>query len=82
MPTILVKMLAISGDVFKAIGLRFPITSGRYRSMTQDYITPMDHTENVLGKAPFSLEEGAKEMVRWYREESAGVPKHSKIAVE
>lgn len=81
-PTFLVHLLAIGGDIFKAVGFRFPITSGRFRSMTQDYVTPMDHTESVLGKAPFSLEDGATEMVRWYKEESAGVQKPSKIVVE
>jgi nucleoside-diphosphate-sugar epimerase len=44
----------------------FPITSGRFRSMTSDYITPMDRTIEAVGEAPYSLEEGVKEMVRWY----------------
>lgn len=81
-PTVFVHLLAICGDMFRALGMRFPINSGRFRSMTQDYITPMDHTENALGKAPFTVAQGAEEMVKWYREESAGVPKPTKIVVE
>ncbi len=66
-PTFVVKGLALTGDVLKAVGLPFPITSGRYRSMTSDYITPMDRTEAALGVAPYSLEQGVKETIRWYR---------------
>ena len=62
----LVRVLAITGDVLKSIGLPFPITSGRFRSMTSDYITPMDATIAAFGEAPYSLEQGVREMVAWY----------------
>lgn len=65
-PSWLVRALAITGDALKAIGLPFPITSGRYRSMTSDYITPMDRTIEAVGAAPFSIADGVKEMVKWY----------------
>lgn len=65
-PTWVVKGLAIGGDLIKAVGLPFPITSGRFRSMTSDYITPMDRTISALGDAPYSVDEGAREMVAWY----------------
>lgn len=50
-PTWAVRTLAVAGDVLKAVGLPFPITSGRFRSMTSDYITPMDRTIEALGPA-------------------------------
>lgn len=65
-PTWLVRSLAFTGDALKAVGLPFPITSGRFRSMTSDYITPMDRTIDALGEAPWTLEAGVKEMVKWY----------------
>lgn len=65
-PTWAVRTLAVAGDVLKAVGLPFPITSGRFRSMTSDYITPMDRTIEALGPAPFSVEDGVKAMVAWY----------------
>lgn len=65
-PTWVVKGLALCGDVLKVLHLPFPITSGRYRSMTTDYITPMDRTIEALGEAPFSMEEGIERTVRWY----------------
>lgn len=78
-PTWVVRGLALTGDVLKAIRLPFPITSGRFRSMTTDYITPMDRTEAALGKAPWSLEDGARAMVKWYDEESAAAVKPTLI---
>lgn len=65
-PTWIVRALAVSGDLLKAVGLPFPITSGRFRSMTSDYITPMDKTIAAFGQAPYTVEAGAREMVAWY----------------
>lgn len=65
-PTWMVKCLAVCGDAMKVVGLPFPITSGRFRSMTSDYITPMDRTIEAFGQAPYSVEEGARETVAWY----------------
>lgn len=84
-PTWMVRGLAFGGDVLKAVGVPFPITSGRFRSMTSDYITPMDRTVAALGEAPYSLEEGVEAMVHWYDTESAAAtapmlidPRHDK----
>jgi len=73
-PTWVVRGLAVTGDVLKAVGLPFPITSGRFRSMTSDYITPMDRTIAALGAAPTGMEEGVRATVAWYDGASAGVP--------
>ncbi len=78
-PTWMVKALAITGDALKFFRLPFPITSGRFRSMTSDYITPMDATEAALGKAPVGLEEGVKATVAWYDSESAAARKPTLI---
>ncbi len=65
-PTALIRVMAWGGDVLKLLHIPFPITSGRFRSMTSDYITPMDKTIAAFGEAPYSIESGVKEMVRWY----------------
>ena len=59
-------MLAIFGDGITRLGGTFPLTSSRYRSMTVDYPTPMATIED-FGSAPYSLEEGVEETVRWLR---------------
>ncbi|MBL7982861.1 MAG: NAD(P)-dependent oxidoreductase [Flavobacteriales bacterium] len=65
-PTGLIRLLALGGDVLKAVRIPFPISSGRFRSMTSDYVTPMDKTIQVVGEAPWTMQEGVKAMVRWY----------------
>jgi nucleoside-diphosphate-sugar epimerase len=65
-PTALIRLMAWGGDVLKAVHIPFPITSGRFRSMTSDYVTPMDKTIQVVGEAPWSIQDGVKAMVRWY----------------
>jgi nucleoside-diphosphate-sugar epimerase len=65
-PTWAVRSIARIGDALKMLHVPFPITSGRYRSMTTDYVTPMDRTIEALGEAPFSVREGVRAMVKWY----------------
>lgn len=65
-PTWLIKTIAMGGDALKFVGIPFPITSGRFRSMTSDYITDMDKTITAFGEAPNSMEQGVKEIVNWY----------------
>jgi nucleoside-diphosphate-sugar epimerase len=82
MPTWFVKSLALCGDVIKTVGLPFPITSGRFRSMTSDYITPLDKTIAALGEAPYTVDDGAREMVAWYDAGSEKILAPTKRIVE
>jgi len=65
-PSALIRAIALAGDVLTTLRLPFPITTGRYRSMTSDYITPMDRTIAALGEAPYTLEQSVDETIRWY----------------
>lgn len=76
MPNWLVRTVALGGDLLKLLRIPFPITTGRYRSMTSDYVTPMDRTIALLGEAPWTLEAGVDAMVRWYDEVSADIVPH------
>ena len=68
-PRPLLRGIALAGDVITALrGKQFYLTSSRYRSMTSDYRTPMDKTFEVIGKGPFSLQEGIDQTVAWLRE--------------
>lgn len=68
-PRGVVRSLAWVGDVLSWLGLDLPIHSSRYRSMTQNYTTPMEPTFEVFGDPPYNLEEGIQETVAWLREE-------------
>lgn len=65
MPRFLLQALAALGTILVQAGLRFPITLSRFRSMTDDYPTPMDPTIQDFGVPPYSLEQGIDETVQW-----------------
>jgi GlcNAc-P-P-Und epimerase len=65
------KALAKVGDVVVRSGGRFPIFSSRFRSMTEDYVTPMEPTFEALGPAPISMHQGVRETVSWLRSEAS-----------
>jgi hypothetical protein len=49
----------------KLIGIKFPITSSRYLSMTTSNNAPMDKTMEAFGTPPYSLSEGVEETIKW-----------------
>ena len=62
------RFLALLGDIPTYLtGKPFLINSSRFRSMTTDYLTPMDQTFALLGKNPYTLEDGIRETVEWLR---------------
>jgi nucleoside-diphosphate-sugar epimerase len=63
--------MAKVGDLVIKCGGNFPIFSSRFRSMTEDYITPMEPTYAALGTPLISMREGVHETVEWLRSESA-----------
>jgi GlcNAc-P-P-Und epimerase len=70
-PRPVLSAIAKLGDVTIALGGKFPIFSSRFRSMTDDYITPMEPTFAALGFPRTSLKQGVRETVEWLRSESA-----------
>jgi nucleoside-diphosphate-sugar epimerase len=64
-PQFMLASLAAIGSLLTSMGLRFPITRSRYRSMTEDYFSPVDRTIHAFGPSPYSLEEGIRETVEW-----------------
>ena len=67
-PYWVLKLMALAGDAISfVIRKPFFITSSRLRSMTVDYLSPIDKTEELLGPAPYSLEEGIAETATWYK---------------
>jgi len=64
-PRRLFKMLAMIGSALGILDIRFPIQLSRYRSMTEDYLSPMEATIINFGAPDYSLEGGIKETVAW-----------------
>jgi len=63
----LLRIIAVFGDLLKIMGIKFPLTSSRLKSMTTSNVAPMNKTFQVLGKSPYSLEEGVKETIKWLK---------------
>ena len=68
-PQLFIQLLGILGDVLSIFKLKFPITSSRYRSMTQDYLTPMEFTFDNLGESPYTMKQGVEITVDWLKKE-------------
>lgn len=66
-PRTIVRSLGLAGDLIQGLGGRFPITSSRFRSMTEDYAVDMSATFELLGPPPYSLSEGVRRTVEWLR---------------
>lgn len=61
------KMLATAGSALNVFGIHFPIQLSRYRSMTEDYFSPMEPTIMNFGSPLYSLEGGINETVEWLK---------------
>lgn len=64
-PRIMVRNLALIGDMLLLCRIKFPITSSRYKSMTTNNEIAMDETFELLGHPPYSLIEGIDITVQW-----------------
>lgn len=70
LPRQLLKLMAIFGDWISVIlGKPFLINSYRFYNMTQENITPIKNTFEILGPPPYNLEQGVMETVDWVKEE-------------
>lgn len=67
-PRVLLAPIGLTGDILSKAGIRFPLTSSRYKNMISDYLTPMAKSFEVLGEPPFSLSDGVKASVDWLKQ--------------
>jgi nucleoside-diphosphate-sugar epimerase len=70
-PRALFRGIVAAGDLANRFGVTIPINSSRYRSMTEDYPSPMAPTFEALGYPAISLSEGVDRTVRWLRQQDA-----------
>ncbi len=67
-PRPLMRVFALLGDIPTRLTRKpFLINSSRLRSMTTDYITPMERTFQLFGENPYPLAQGIDETVQWLR---------------
>ena len=66
----ILRGIGLVGDVATRLGIDFPLTSSRVKSMTTNYLTPMDKTFDAFGVPPYTLEKGVRETVGWMQDRS------------
>jgi GlcNAc-P-P-Und epimerase len=64
-PYPLMKMAAICGDLFKLMGIPFPMSSFRLKNMTTNNIVDMTNTRKMAPNLPYSRIEGIKATLKW-----------------
>lgn len=67
-PTFIIYSLALIGSLLRKVGIQFPITLSRYKSMTTDNPAPMNKTLQVFGTPPYPLQKGIQETVTWLKD--------------
>ena len=67
-PLPIAKLVALSGDLLNACGVRIPYNSFRLKNIRTEYIFDMSKTQAVCGDLPKAFEEGVAETAKWYLE--------------
>lgn len=65
MPIAVFKIFAILGDVFKNLGLSFPLTSFRLKNMLTESIHDTTELKMLTGTLPYTTEEGVEITCNW-----------------
>jgi nucleoside-diphosphate-sugar epimerase len=71
LPRVLMKGLALAGDVLRLFGLRFPMYGSRYRNMVEDYYAPTNIAVRELGLACDNLDANVAETIAWLKGDGA-----------
>jgi len=66
-PSGLIYMLGLLGNILNLFGIIFPITTSRFKSMTTSNFAPMEKTYQTLGTPPFTIEQGVDKTVEWLK---------------
>jgi GlcNAc-P-P-Und epimerase len=75
-PAGVVYLLGVIGDILKSVGVSFPITRSRYRSMTTSNPAPIEKTISLFPGTSVTLERGINDTVKWLKKYHPGLVKH------
>jgi nucleoside-diphosphate-sugar epimerase len=57
---------ALLGELLQRFGMKAPLNMLRYKAMTEDYLTPIQRTLDLVGPSPYSMEQAIEETLRWF----------------
>ncbi|MEO7361470.1 MAG: NAD(P)-dependent oxidoreductase [Gemmatimonadaceae bacterium] len=75
MPRAMARVLARTGDVISAAGIRFPFTSFRLNNVITPSVVALDATNDVCGPPPVMLGAAVATTAQWLRRVWAGQPR-------
>jgi len=67
LPGFFIHALAWMGDALNAVGLSFPMYSARYRNLVTSNPVPVEPVLQLLGRPPYTLEQGVGETAEWLK---------------
>ena len=68
-PTILARFGAYTGDIVNLLGYEdFPFNSFRLNNVLTEYQVDTADTEEICGAVPYTMEDGVRETVDWYKQ--------------
>ena len=70
MPYSIIKCAAYLGDIFKTIGIKFPMSTFRLKNMTTDNIIDLSKTTKIAPNPPFTRIDGIKQTLKWINNEN------------
>ncbi len=74
-PRIILRLLAIYGDLLKSLNINFPLDSKRYTNMVGEYLAPMDKTIKLVGTNHGSLQDNVRETIDWLKKDGSAFTK-------
>ena len=66
-PFQLIKFAALSGDILKYLGIKFPMTSFRLKNMTTNNVVDLSNIKEIAPDLPFGRVEGIKKTLKWLK---------------
>jgi nucleoside-diphosphate-sugar epimerase len=66
-PKIIVRTLSYFGDFLGIFNIKFPLTSFRYKNMTEDGINQLDNMVKIAPFLPYKRNEGVKITLKWIK---------------
>ena len=70
-PVPVLRSAGVVGDVIERMGGHAPLTSFRVNNMTTDMVYDMSPLETMVGRLPFSLEQGVDRTITWLKAAAA-----------
>lgn len=70
-PEPLVKLVALSGDMLKKIGIKNPLlTTFRFNNMQADTTgIPLEPINEITGPLPYTMEQGVDLTIKWLKDQ-------------